>query len=646
MPAGSAVTFPLRLERAVSLHARVRLLARDWLDGEGSLRATATIREADGGEREVWAGICASAHARGLPEGIAVDAELPADTVTLRLAVAQRGTAGPRRVGVATWIEAELADDPGAGGPDPDGGDAGRTAERGGGAPLFSVLTPVRDPPVEMLRRALDSVRAQTFADWELRLVDDGSIDPEVVALLRSYAAGDSRIHLRRRERPGGISDATNAALGDACGDYIALLDHDDTLMAGALERIAERLAAEPDLQMVYTDEAVEADGRIVARHLKPGWSPETLEVAMYTTHLGIYRRTLVDAIGGFRSEFDGCQDYDLALRLTERTHRVAHVPEILYHWHSHAASTASGDQAKPWAYLAQSRAIAEHLARTGTDAQVQFGPERGMHRIVHRVDPSLEVCLVVAVSEIVGLAEAASSWTAQAHPCWTVALAVAPAIRAEALETVRIAGIEPARVTVVDADPARDLGEALAAGVAATHSPQLVLMPDPAVGLNHDWLTRLIGYSSQPGVAGAGPLVLAADGRIQEAGIAIPEGLPLPILHGRPSAAAASTAHNLAAISSLLATSRPTLNRLGGLTAGWGHLVLVDYCLRATEAGQRIVGVPDALVRLSDGTPALNDLPALWRLRRRWAAAHTGDPFFHPGYRSDRGDYRAIAET
>ena len=651
MPAGSAVTFPLALDHPVSLRGRVRLLPHDWLDGVGSVRAVARIRDGDSGgdERELWAGVLASAQAGGVPEGVSVDAELPAQTTALTLTIEHHRALVPGLVGVGAWSDPELADDRGAGGPNPVAGDPARAPERApaperaGAAPRFSVLTPVHDPPVAMLRRALDSVRAQTLGDWELRLVDDGSTDPEVIALLARYAAGDSRIHLRRREQAGGISDATNAALSDATGDYVALLDHDDTLAPTALARIADRVTADPELDMVYTDEAVEADGRIVARHLKPGWSPESLQAAMYTTHLGIYRRALVDAIGGFRSEFDGCQDYDLVLRLTERTDRVAHIPEILYHWHSHASSTAGGDQAKPWAYLAQPRAIAEHLARTGVDAEVQFGPHPGTHRIVHRVDPSLAVSIVVAPADVAGLTEAARSWVAQSHPRWGVVLAVAPALRTMALEAVREGGVEDASITVVDADPGRDLAGALAAGAAATHAPQLVLMPAPAVGLNQDWLTRLIGYSCQPGIAAAGALVIGADGRIEEAGTALPDGIPLPLLRGLESVAATSTATNLAAVSGLLATSRRTFDQLGGLSAGWGHLALVEYCMRATAAGQRIVGVPDARVRLPGAASALNDVPALWRLRRRWAAALTGDPFFHPGYRSDRGDYAPI---
>ena len=212
-----------------------------------------------------------------------------------------------------------------------------------------------------MLEEAIASVRAQTFTHWELCLVDDGSTDPEIIAALQRHAASDPRIHLTRRDTAGGISAATNAALHIATGDYIALLDHDDTLTPDALQHVADTIAAQPDLDMIYSDEDVVGDAGAVERHPKPGWSPEHMAALMYTCHLGVYRRSLAVELGGFQSRFDGCQDYDFVLRLIERTDRIAHIPRILYHWRAHATSTAGGD-AKPYAYLAQPAAIAEHL--------------------------------------------------------------------------------------------------------------------------------------------------------------------------------------------------------------------------------------------------------------------------------------------
>ena len=179
------------------------------------------------------------------------------------------------------------------------------------------------------------------------------------------------------------------------------------------------------------------------------------MSALMYTCHLGVYRRTLPVDIGGFRSQFDGCQDYDFVLRLMERTDRITHIPRILYHWRAHAMSTAGGD-AKPYAYLAQPGAIADHLERSGVDAEVQFTHVPGIHRIVHRVRPSTSVDIVLAIGDARGLAEAAASWLTQPHPTWSVVLAGAAETLEAAIAALASAGVAESRITAVPSQPRR----------------------------------------------------------------------------------------------------------------------------------------------------------------------------------------------
>ena len=430
-----------------------------------------------------------------------------------------------------------------------------------------------------------------------------------------------------------------------ATGDYIALLDHDDTLAPEALQHIADQITAHPDLDMIYTDEDVVGDGQLIERHPKPGWSPEQMAAAMYTCHLGVYRRSLAIELGGFQSRFDGCQDYDFVLRLMERTDRVAHVPHILYHWRAHAASTASGDEAKPYAFLAQPRAIAEHLERSGVDAEVQFGHRPGLHRLVHRVDPRITVDFVLGVDTDEGLEEAAASWLDQSHPTFTVVLGVPDTMQDAATAALTNAGIPPSRIRTVSVPPG-DPAAALNAAAEAATAAHLVLMQTAAIGLTHDWLTRVIGYSRQPQIAAAGPIVLAPDGRIQHAGIALPEGIPLHLLYGAHAMTALPIVFNFSAVNGVLATRRDTFHQLGGLHPQFKDLALVDYCLRATTTRQRIVIVPDARLRTTGPDTTTNDLPAIWHLRNTWAATHTHDPYYNPNYRTDRGDFTPPAST
>ena len=193
----------------------------------------------------------------------------------------------------AIWIAATITNPQAGTHPEPNfppaparrvdsGGTSRPPGPRAPDGPLVSVLTPVHDPPLEMLEEAIASVQAQTFTNWELCLVDDGSRNPKITAALEHHAASDPRIHLQRHEHAGGISTATNTALELATGQYIALLDHDDILTPDALQQVANQIANQPQLDMIYSDEDIVANGNLLERHFKPGWSPESMSVLMY----------------------------------------------------------------------------------------------------------------------------------------------------------------------------------------------------------------------------------------------------------------------------------------------------------------------------------------------------------------------------
>ena len=645
MDCGRRMRFPLTLDGPVRFSARVMLLPHDWRDGHGAVRATLTVARPLGAETQLWAGVVRASD-RGRPRGHRVECEIPEESREIVLALEVVGELRTGSVTRAIWLEPMITD------PDPDWiGDAGQlggvaSPAPGNGppagpgrGPLISVLTPVHNPPLHMLEEAIASVLTQTYPRWELCLVDDGSSDPQIMTALKHHAATDPRIHLARHDTAGGISAATNRALQLATGDYIALLDHDDTLTPDALQHVADHITADPTLDMLYSDEDILGEHGPIDSHPKPGWSPDHLVSLMYTCHLGVYRRSLAQELGGFSSRFDGCQDYDFVLRLIERTDHVAHIPRTLYHWRSHSASTASGEEAKPFAYLSQPGAISAHLNRSGVDAEVQFADHFGMHRIVHRVDPRTGVDLVLAVDRLDGVADAARSLHTQHHPTWQLTIAVPEHLRAAITDTLTTAGIPPERITLVASDhqpPAQALNTAARAG----SSEHLLLMQSPALGLTHDWLTRLLGYSQQPGIAAAGPIVLAPDGRIQQAGIAMPAGLPLHLLHGAPAAASPPVVFNALAASGVLISRREIFARHTGLNPDHQELTLIDYCLRATQDHDRVVIVPDARLRTTGPDPTTNDLPALRRLHHAWATSHHNDPYYNPNYRTDRGDF------
>jgi GT2 family glycosyltransferase len=654
LEAGAAYTIGLALGGPVTLRARALLFPHDWRDRRGTLRAVVAVRDRAGRRLELFATELRTGD-RGRPGGVELECELPAE---LALEVHRRRHPPDNAVDRAIFLAPTLHDPsapalvaaragptvvaPSALGQAADGQMEPGPRESG---PLFSVLVPVHDPPVAMLAEAIDSIREQTFPGWELCLSDDGCMDPAVLEVLRERAASDPRIKLVRQPVAGGISRATNAALEVATGRFIALLDHDDWLTPEALERVAARLAEDPTFDMVYTDEDIVDSGRQIWVHLKPAWSPDTLRTNGYTCHLGVYRRALVQEIGGFRPQFDGSQDIDMILRLTERTDRVAHVPGILYHWRAHAASTAGGD-AKPYAFVAARNAYAAHLKRTGIAGTVGYGPP-GLYRLAAEIDPATPVEIVLAVQSADGLPAAAASWVGQNHPGWALTLAAPPTLHEQLERALDQVGLDAGRLTLRDVADGEWPTSALAhaAADAAGRADRLLLLQAPVAGLTHGWLTRLLGYVSQPRIAAAGPVVLAADGRVAHAGVALPDGLALHLLHGSRTSmddffGYGTSVHNVSAVSGALLTPSVTFRELDGLDDSVGALSLVDYCIRAGESGGRIVTVPDSRLRMTVTDGAVNDLPAIWALARRWSAGHTGDPYYNVGYRADRGDF------
>jgi len=197
-------------------------------------------------------------------------------------------------------------------------------------APLFSILMPVFNTPVEWLEAAVDSVLAQAYENWELVLIDDASTDEGTIAALARLTNRDSRIRFTRLEQNGGISAASNRGLELASGDRIGLLDHDDLLEPDALFQNAKLLQVHPDADLIYSDEDKLTEHGFDAPFFKPDWSPDFFLSYNYICHFTTWRRALVDEIGGFRPEFDGAQDYDLFLRMIEQTSRIHHIPRVL----------------------------------------------------------------------------------------------------------------------------------------------------------------------------------------------------------------------------------------------------------------------------------------------------------------------------
>ena len=241
--------------------------------------------------------------------------------------------------------------------------------------PLISVIMPSYNIDPKWLGQAIESVRHQIYPHWELCISDDASTLPGIRPLLERFAAEDPRIRVTFRNENGHISVNSNTALALASGQYIALMDADDLLSEDALFWVSREIAGHPDVDLLFSDEdKIASDGKRFSPYFKSAWNPALMLSQNAFSHLGVFRRSLVQEVGGFRKGFEGSQDYDLVLRCAERTtlDRIRHIPRVLYHWRALPDSTASTASAKSYAWEAGRKAIAEHLQRRGVAARVK----------------------------------------------------------------------------------------------------------------------------------------------------------------------------------------------------------------------------------------------------------------------------------
>jgi GT2 family glycosyltransferase len=532
-------------------------------------------------------------------------------------------------------------------------------------APRFSIVTPVYETPIDILWSAIESVLAQTFGDWELCLVDDRSPSAQVRDLLDACVAMDPRIRVEHRPENGGIVAASNTALAMATGEFVALLDHDDRLHPDALALVDEALRGNPEADYVYTDEdKMTAKGHHAGPFLKPDWSPERMRTQMYTCHMSVLRRSLVEEVGGFDAEFEGAQDWDLVLKVTERARAVLHVPRVLYHWRGIEGSTAAeaeaggGEAAKPWAFEAGTRAIAAHCERTGVEATV----ERDPHDLgVYHLNPALReeplVSIVIPTNgtrreiryqEVTLVGHCVRSIVAQSTYSNYEIVVVADTDTPPAA----IAEIEAAagdRLRVVPYDRPFNFAEKINVGAVHSRGEHLLLLNDDIEVATPDWIERMVMYSSIEGVGAVGGLLLLEDGRVQHAGVGFEGGLPGHPYYGYPRtvpgyANAVRIARDLLAVTgACLMTRRDIFDEVGGLSPTFPiNYNDVDYCLKLYHSGRRMVFDPYAELfhfeTSSRETGSVSEAE-LEALRARWGRILRRDPYYNPGF-GGRADF------
>ena len=533
--------------------------------------------------------------------------------------------------------------------------------------PLVSVVVPVYNVAAGLLIACIESVKAQYYKNWELILVDDASTLEETRKVLSHYEkegkeGGDAfRIHVYFRKENGHISRATNDGFANAKGEFVALLDCDDTISRNALYEMVKKVNEDPEYDYIYSDEDKMTPEGI--RHLpffKPDWSPDTFLSLMYTCHFSMFRKSLVDELGGMRVGFEGSQDYDFVLRFTEKAGKVGHVPKILYHWMQRPESTAAGLSAKPYVLEAMKKAKEEALKRRGIRAEVIFQEAQEQFRIDYEVPEDVKISIIIPSKDHVELVrqcvDSIHEVTAKDAPAYEIIVVDNGSLAAQKSQYEEY--LKAQRAAYIYEPEEFNFSRMCNRGAEKASGNILLFLNDDTQAKSSDWLTRMAGQAVQKHTGAVGAkLLYPKTGKIQHAGVVnLPVGPSHMLMtytderdyyYGRNTL----TYNFLAVTGACLMVRKEVFWEVHGFDESFPVAYNdVDLCFRIFKAGYYNVQRNDAVLvhheSVSRGNDALDadKMERLSRERKHLYEKNPGfegyDPFYNPNLAPDKPDY------
>lgn len=525
--------------------------------------------------------------------------------------------------------------------------------------PCISILVPVYNVDEIWLRKCLDSVLAQWYPYWELCIAEDCSNAVHIKPVLQEYAMKDSRIKVVYRTCNGHISAASNSALELATGEYVALLDHDDEIAVDALYEVAKTLYESPTTDMIYSDEdKIDEQGMRSCPFFKPDWSPDTFLSQMYTCHLGVYRTKLVREIGGFRAGFEGSQDYDLVLRLTEKTKAIQHIPRILYHWRTIPQSTASGSSAKDYANAAGIKSITEALHRRGEDAWVEG--EDTLYRVHYRIQEQPLISIIIPSRNMAAtLSNCLSSiFKKSLYTNFEVLLVDNGSDEHECLQLMEKWGRkEPARFRILPCDIPFNYPKLNNYAAAHARGELITLLNNDIEVISENWLEEMAGYALRPSIGAVGAKLHYPDGSIQHAGVVLGIGGVAGHSHKHYPESATGYFSQLTKVANYSAVTgacvmvkKKVYEEVGGLEETLSIAFNdVDFCLKIREKGYYNVLLPHVrLLHHESKSRGYEDTPEkvarfgeeIAIMKTKWDTQLQSDPFYSRNLTLEHEDY------
>lgn len=526
--------------------------------------------------------------------------------------------------------------------------------------PRFSIVMPVYKTPLNYLREAIDSVRQQTYPHWQLCICDDGSASPALTDLLAEFAASDRRIRYTSHDNNQHISAASNSALAMAEGDYVAFLDHDDSITPNALFEMATAIRANPQLQLLYSDEdVVDPQGDPVNPHFKPDWNYDLERAINYACHFLVVRRGLIEQCGGLRVGFEGAQDFDLVLRVTEKLQReqIGHIKKVLYHWRAAEGSTALDSAEKPYAADAGVKALAEHLVRSNIPGVASKAEIPTTYRVQYDLpEPPPRVSIIIPTHNNLRVLRNCVDKLLE-HTIYTNYEVIIIDNRSDDPATLAyLEMVESPAVRVLKFAEPFNFSAINNFGVEHSHADIVVLLNNDTEVCNGDWLNELVSQASRPEVGAVGAKLFYAEDRIQHAGVLLgmgPDRVAAHAFKGFHRDEVGSLARTRlvqeyhAVTGACLAVSRAKYLEVGGLDADNLAIAFndVDFCLKLVNAGYLNIWTPYAQLyhyeSYSRGYDVTDEKRARFEQERdymhqRWEGRLGIDAYYNPNLTRD----------
>lgn len=521
--------------------------------------------------------------------------------------------------------------------------------------PKISIVVPLYKTPEKYLRQLVDTVKEQTYPNWELCLSDGSGEHSPLTPFLKKLEAEDERIRVVYNEKQLQISENTNAGIEISTGDYIAFADHDDELTPHALFECVKALNKNRKIRLLYSDEdKMSMDGhKFFQPHFKPDYNPDLLCTVNYICHLFVVKREIIDKVGMFRSEFDGAQDYDFIFRCVEAVDpsEIFHITKILYHWRCHEDSTAENPESKTYAFEAGKRAIEEHYRRTGVHAEVFQGEFLGLYRtrFIRDYDPLISI-IIPNKDHIDDLKRCMDSIDKKStYHNYEYIIVENNSTDEKTFQYYKELEAQNPKAHVVYWDREFNYSAINNYGASFAKGEYILLLNNDTEIINDDCLEQLLGYCMRSDVGAVGARMYYEDDTIQHAGVVIGFGGIAGHCFVLQPRGTTGYCHRIicaqdysAVTAACMLVKRSAFDEVGGLTEELAVAFNdIDFCMKLRQAGYLIVYNPYAeLYHYESKSRGLEDTPEkvarfnkeMQIFERRWPdIMRDGDPYYNP---------------